>query len=728
MSVLENLRKRSGLLVAFVGLALMAFLLTGLFERGSSMFGNSENTVGQIAGKKIEYAQFNARVQESIENNKANSGKTALSEDETDQIVQQIWNQFINEAVIEKEYEKLGITVSNEELYDMMIDHPHPALVRTLVDPQTGKAGPRFADPITGQLSPAKLKEFTQSMKPEEEEQWVMIEDYVRQVRISEKYNTLIKQGIYVTSAAAKHNFIVQNTSANIKYTIKNYKLIADSTVKYTDSDLNNYYNNHQNDFKQENSRKIEYVAYDIAPSDEDKEEAMNNMLAITEKLKTNQADEDSSFVIAEADSRRFDDSYHVKGTLSPEIDSVMFASSIGTVVGPYKENGIIKVSKLTGIKTSADSAKVRHILISYKGSGASETVTRSKDEAKKMADSLLIQLKKAIVLFPVYVEAYSDDGGKRMPPNKKEGEDYTGKGGNYGWVNANSGFVEPFKNAGLDNKKGTLVIAESQFGYHIIEVLDSKGSQKKVQVATIDRKTEPSNKTMQSIFIKASEFAGKNKTADLFEKAVIENKLNKRVVESVKENDKTIPGLESPKSLIRWVYENEKGAVSEPLEIGSKFIVAVITDVKEKGVAPLEQVKDEVIAQVIKEKKAEIIIGEFANAGTQIDAIASKMGLGIEQAQNIGFSTNNLSGSGNQPAVVGAVSALKAQTLSKPIKSRDGVFVVYAESVTPAPAQTDYKAQQAAAVSQLQPRVDNDVYEALKTNANIQEHLAKFY
>lgn len=725
MSALENLRKRSGLLVGIVGLALFAFVLTGLFERGN--MGNSDQNVGEIAGKPIEYTAFNNRVQESVENSKRNSGKSALDENELDQIIQQEWNQIINEEVIQKEYEKLGIAVSDEELYDLMIDHPHSALVRTLVDPQTGKAGPRFADPVTGQLSPAKIKEFTQKMTPEEEEQWVMIEKYVRDVRISEKYNNLIKKGLYITSAAAKRDYLDQNTNSTVKFVAKNYKQIADSTVKYTDSDLNSYYNAHQNEFKQENSRKIEYVAFDIAPSQEDKDEAMKNMQAVTEKFKSNTADEDSTFVIAESDSRNFDVSYHAKGTLSPEIDSIMFNAPVGTVVGPYKENDVIKVSKLTGIKSAADSAKVRHILIAYQGSGASESVTRTKVQAKSMADSLLAQLKKG-AKFADYVATYSDDGGKNMPPNKKPGEDFTGKDGNYGWLNANSGFVEPFKNAGLDNKKGTQLVVESQFGYHILEVLDSKGSQKKVQVATIDRKLEPSNKTMQSTFVQASEFAGKNNTEELFQKAVIDNKLNKRVVESVKENDKTIPGLESPKSLIRWVYDNDKGTVSEPMELGNKFVVAVIADVKEKGVAPLEQVKEEVTAKVIKEKKAELLSAEMSAAGTQIDAIASKLGLNAEQAANINFNSNAFGSTGAQPNVVGAVSALKAKTLSKPLKGRDGVFVVYVESVTDAPAQKDYKAQQAALTAQIQPRVDNDVYDALKASANIEEHLVKFY
>jgi peptidyl-prolyl cis-trans isomerase D len=318
------------------------------------------------------------------------------------------------------------------------------------------------------------------------------------------------------------------------------------------------------------------------------------------------------------------------------------------------------------------------------------------------------------------------------MPPNKKEGEDYPGKGGDYGWLNANSQFVEPFKNAGLDHKKGDILVVESNFGFHIIEVLDSKGSQKKVEVATIERKMEASSKTMQAIFLQASEFAGKNTTEDLFEKAIIDNnKLIKRVVDNVKENDKIIAGIESARPLIRWTYETKKGVVSEPKEFGNKYVVAVVTDIREKGFATLEQVKDDVTAKVIKEKKAELFTTEFNTAmvsGASIDAIASKLKLGVSQVQNINFNSNSIQGVGNEAGVIGAISVQKANTLSKPLKGKEGVFLVYTESVITAPAITDYTTQQKIAISQLQPRVDYEVYDALKINANIVEHLVKYY
>lgn len=730
MSTLESLRKRSGLLVAIVGLALMAFVLTGLFSSPDSMFGQSERMVGEIAGKGIKFDVFDAKVKEGIENQKRNLGKTTLTDSEIDGVVQQVWNQSINEQVMTKEYEKLGIAVSDEELYDLMVDHPHPILVRQLSDPQSGKVFDRFADPATGQLSSTKLKEFTQSMTDEEETQWLNLENYIRQVRIAEKYYSLIKKGLYVTTAATKRSYTAQNTNAGIKYVIKNYKSVPDSIVKTTEADLTEYYSKHQNEFKQEASRKVEYISYELSPSQEDVDNAKKDMEKIAEDFKAVNAGEDSSFVVAESDSRFFDMTFHSPGSLSPQIDTTMFKSEPGTVYGPYFENGTYLVSKLIKTKTTADSAKVRHILISYQGSGASQTVTRTKEQAKKLADSLMAQIKKG-GKFAELVEKYSDDSGKNKPADKKEGEDYTGKGGNYGWLNAKSGFVQPFKDAGLDNKKGDIVIAESNYGYHIIEVLDSKGAQKQVQVATIDRKVEPSSKTMHEVFNLATQFAGNNTTNELFQKAVIDQKLNKRIADNIKESDKTIAGLENPKQLIRWAYENEKGTVSVPMDFGTKYIVAVLTDVKEKGIAPIENVKDALTEKVIKEKKAEMFSKEFNDAAVgaaTIDAVATKLKLAVEQAQNVNFNTTAIPGSANEPVVVGAVAAMKAKTMSKPLTGREGVFLVYVETVTPATEQKDFKAQQSMEIQQIQPRVDYEVYEALKQSANITEHLVMFY
>jgi peptidyl-prolyl cis-trans isomerase D len=733
MTILERLRKRSGLLVGIVGLALLAFVLTGLLERGGSLFSGGSNSIGEINGKSIDKPAFDIKVKEAEENQKKQSGKTTLTSDEMDQVVATQWNQTINEEVMDKEYAKLGISVSDDELNDLMTEHPHQALVRNLSD-QQGKLSPMFADPQTGQVSPKKIKEFIAKMTDQQEGEWTKLEEYIRKVRTVEKYNNLIKKGLYVPAAFAKKDYIAQNSNSTIKYVFKSYKAIADSTIKPTDAELQKYYNEHQNEFKQEASRKFEYVTYDIAPSQEDIDNATKNMAKLADEFKSKKVSEDSSFVVAEADSRNFDMQWHTTGTLSPQINDQMFSAEVGTVVGPYNENGVLKISKLEAEKNSADSAHVRHILITYKGADrAPGNVTRTKEQAKSLADSIKTLLKTKKGKFEDLVAKYSEDPGKNTPADAKDPKKFVmGRNGDYGWLNAKSGFVEPFKDAGLDNKKGDIVVAEAQFGFHIIEVLDTKGSQKKVRVSTIDSKVSASAKTMQSIFVIANKFAGENNTNDLFQKAVAANKMNKRVADNIKESDKTINGIEGAKPLIRWIYENKKGMVfPEAEQYGEKYIVGVITEVKEKGIATFEQAKDELTAKVIKEKKAEKYIAEFDEAvkgGGAIDAMATKLKLPMTQQPNINFGSAGVPDAPNEHALIGTVAGLKPNVVSKPIKGNDGVMIVVVESRTDAPAQKDYKAQQTQQASAMQSRVDYEVYDALKKAANVTDHLIRFY
>lgn len=316
------------------------------------------------------------------------------------------------------------------------------------------------------------------------------------------------------------------------------------------------------------------------------------------------------------------------------------------------------------------------------------------------------------------------------MPPTKKEGETYMGKDGDYGWINERSGFVEPFKNFGLQGKKGELGVVESQFGYHVMEVTDaSKGTMTKYKLATIQRKIQPSEKTLNDINLKASEFAGKYNTTELFDKGLEEQKLNKRLADNIKEGDKQLPGLENPKELIRWIYASKKGDISQAYQFGNRFIVAKITDIKEKGTAPLDQVKDEVTLKAKQDKKAEGFMKEFdsnLSGAKNTDDLAAKMKLPVEKMDGLLFGSYSVTGLGKEDVMCGTVSALKAQTLSKALKGQNAVYVVYITEKK-APQGTYSKAIQGAVNVSLSSRVDYEAFEAQKTLSGIEDHKAKF-
>ncbi len=729
MSVLEKIRNRTGLLVGIIAVALIIFVLEGAMNSGKSLFGTNERTVGTISGKNIDYNEFQAKLQSAIQSYEQNGQKV---DDQTKQnLVDQVWNEFIANNVLKTNYKTVGVNVGDDELYDLMVTHPHQIVVGQLSDKQTGKAYPNFAKP-DGSLDPAKLAGFVQQMTPEQEAFWKKVEDFVHDTRMAEKYNNLLKKGLYTTEAEGKAEYEKQSTAYNVNFVAKRYNSISDSAVKVTDEDIQNYYSNHTYQFQNpETTRKIDYVAFDAYATAEDIADIKKQMAEVAAEFKNKKTlSEDSALMQAENENNTVDIGLFKKNMISPDVDSSIFTAEKGTVYGPFQENNVVKVIKLEDKVNASDSAKVRHILISYAGAGAAPEVKRSKEQAKKLADSLEIILKKDPKKFAEYVKNYSDDGGKKMPPTKKEGETYMGKDGDYGWLNEKSGFVESFKNFGLEGKKGQLGVVESQFGYHVMEVMDvSKGTNTKYKLATIQRKIQPSEKTLNDVNLKASEFAGKYNTTELFDKGLEEQKLNKRLADNIKEGDKQLPGLENPKELIRWIYASKKGDISTAYQFGNRFIVAKITEIKEKGTAPLDQVKDEVTLKVKQDKKAEGFLKEFdANlAGAKTpDDLASKMKVGVEKMDGLVFSSYSVTGLGKEDVMCGVVSALKPNTLSKALKGQNAVYVVYiAEKKAPQGAYS--KAVQSAINTSLVSRVDYEAYEAQKTLAGIEDHKARF-
>jgi len=729
MSVLEKIRNRTGLLVGIIAVALIIFVLEGAMNSGKSLFGTNERTVGTISGKNIDYNEFQAKLSAAIQTYEQNGQKV---DDQTKQnLVDQVWNEFIANNVLKTNYKTVGVNVGDDELYDLMVTHPHQIVVGQLSDKQTGKAYPNFAKP-DGSLDPAKLAGFVQQMTPEQEAFWKKVEDFVHDTRMAEKYNNLLKKGLYTTEAEGKAEYDKQSTSYNVNFVAKRYSTVSDSAVKVTDEDIQNYYSNHTYKFQNtETTRKIDYVAFDAYATPEDIADIKKQMAEVATEFKNKKTlSEDSALMQAENENNTVDIGLFKKNMISPDVDSSIFTAEKGAVYGPFQENNLIKVIKLEDKVSASDSAKVRHILISYAGAGAAPDVKRSKEQAKKIADSLLVLLKKDAKKFAEYVKNYSDDGGKKMPPTKKEGETYMGKDGDYGWLNEKSGFVEPFKNFGLEGKKGQLGVVESQFGYHVMEVMDvSKGTNTKYKLATIQRKIQPSEKTLNDINLKASEFAGKYNTTELFDKGLEEQKLNKRLADNIKEGDKQLPGLDNPKELIRWIYASKKGDVSTAYQFGNRFIVAKVTEIKEKGTAPLDQVKDEVTLKVKQDKKAEGFLKEFdANlAGAKTtDDLASKMKVPAEKMDGLVFSSYSITGLGKEDVMCGVVSALKPNTLSKALKGQNAVYVVYiAEKKAPQGAYS--KAVQSAINTSLTSRVDYEAYEAQKTLVGIEDHKARF-
>ncbi|MEP7168566.1 MAG: SurA N-terminal domain-containing protein [Bacteroidota bacterium] len=713
MAVIGKIRQRAGLLVGVVFVSLVLFVLGDLLTSNSRFLQGTETTVAEIGGNKIKIQDFQERVAKMEENYKTNTSKENIDAATADQLKDQAWGQLLNEQLLGKQYDKIGIKVSPEEIFDMVQGkNPHQQIKDA------------FKDPKTGQFNPANVIQFLKNMDNDQtgktRAQWLAFEEFLKNDRTTTKFNNLVKQGLYVTTDEAKRDYEAKGKQAAIKYVVLNYASIPDSTVKPSESDLKDYYNANQNKYKQEASRKVEYVTFEVNPSADDRKEASDYIDKIVEPFKA--STDDSAFVKMNADSKP-DSVYHKKGTLSPILDTIFFSAPVGTVIGPYEENGFFKISKLISVKDIPDSIKVSHALITYKGAQrAPESVTRTKEEAKTRADSLFNLAEKDPKNFIDIAKGASDD----LVSAAKEGD--------LGWINMNSGMDPRFKAGAFETDKGKVKLVESDFGFHIIKVFEISKTEKQVKVASVDRRIEAGTKTYQSVFTKATEFAGKNNTAEAFDKAVKDQGLNKRVAESLSEAEKNVPGLDNARPLVQWAYRQttKKGDVTEkPYEFGNKFVIAKLVEIREKGIAPLEQVKDPVTTEVIKDLKAKQLIEKMNAAMTgaaNMDAVASKLGMPAASASNINFGAPYIQNIGMEPALVGTVFTLKQGQLSKPIKGESGVYAVQVDSFTEPPAMKDFTENKKQMIQQLGGRAAYEVFNALKEKANVVDNRGKFY
>ncbi|HRH12369.1 MAG TPA: peptidylprolyl isomerase, partial [Bacteroidia bacterium] len=344
----------------------------------------------------------------------------------------------------------------------------------------------------------------------------------------------------------------------------------------------------------------------------------------------------------------------------------------------------------------------------------ATQQPKRTLAQAKKQADSLLVLIKDKKVTFDTLVKTFSDDGGSKD------------KGGDYGWFGEDKGFVEPFKNAGLMGKKGDISVVETQFGYHIIEVLDvSEGKHDTYKVAEIFKLIAPSDETNQRIFAQANEFGGKNNTASLFDKGVEEQKLSKRIADNISENDRQLPGIDQAKELVRWVYSANKGDV-QVFSLLDKHIVAKLSNIKSKGILPLEDVKDEVTEKARQQKKAEAFAEEFKKTGaTSVDDYAAKLNLEARKSEGIPATGHGFDGF-HDDMMMGVLSGLKQGATSKIIQGEAGVFVVALTAVNTTPGQPEPKFKRMEMEQELGGRSDYEVMAVLKELAEIEDHKSK--
>jgi len=686
--LISKIRKYSWVVVGLITLSLVLFLVQDATNSNTGIFNkNKAPKFAEIAGEEVNRDEYAERRGKSILeyltfNNQViayEQGQYQLDPKTEFSISEQSWNEFVNEKLIDKNLEASGLAVTPEEFSNLIYGpDPHPAIKNYYIGlSQTGQYDPSilpgFVDNIsnqeTQQNNPQARQEYYQFISREQ----VAKRDYKQS-----KYTNLFTKASYVPEWMAKRNYSTSNTRGTFVFVTLPYASIVDSTITVTDAELKKYYNENKNKYKQTEGRVLEYVSWEFSPTATDSATTLKALNESATKMMA--AKSDSVYIVSRSDDPdKFGNSNYSRTDLYAQgLDSNIvnqyFTATAGTFVGPFENGGMYRMAKIKSRDIMPDSVKARHIFVGI-------TAERDSVTAKNLIDSI-----KSVI----------DNGGDFTALAIQYSEDQTTaqQGGDLGWSTPAINILPELKSYLF--KTGTtekIEIVKTMYGYHIIEINEIKNRKEFVNVTYLSKSIGAGKETIDSIEKQASSFYDKYQTAETFEQGAIDMQLFKRVTQPLTKSMYEVPGLENTREMITWAFDANKNDFKY-FNMSDRVIVAYVKDVRVNGIAELENIKEIIEVEVIKEKKAAQLgkqITDAMSAGSSLDAIAAKIGARIDTVRNASFGSANAPIIGREPKVIGAVFGTEQGKTTAVIEGVRGVYIAQPIEFLPIPEVADY-------------------------------------
>jgi peptidyl-prolyl cis-trans isomerase D len=652
--------------------------------------------VGKINGEPILAKDFAEMIKRAIDNQKAQTGKEP-DENQQKALRDQIWNQLVDQMLYDKEIAKLGINVTDQEIIDWVRGDNPPDFLRQ-----------RFTD-STGTFL---RQEYEQAiLDPKNKSTMVMVEDALRKQRLREKLQSLITATVIVSDGEVLQRYLDQNIKYDADFALFDPNiLVKDNEVTVSDEDVKRYYNDHSDDYKVDASRKLKYVLFEDIPSKDDTLSVENDMLDILNRAKAGVDFDTLANMYSETPAQT---AFHAHGTLTPEVEKAAFASKAGDLVGPIAAADGFHLLKILEFKNGKDEFfHASHILIQ---------VVNNDDAAALKQAKEIYAMANGQKDFASLARAYSKDPGSAV------------NGGDVGWFGKGR-MVKPFEDAVIKGRVGQIVgPVQSQSGYHIIKILGKDN--REVKFTDITLPIRVSGRTRNDNAQRAQDFIYLAKQTS-FEKEAEQSKYNITETPSF-QKDAVIPGIGMNIAANKFAFKNKVGSISDPFSIQRGYAVFTVTEIKEAGMRPLEDVKTAIESRVRLDKKLEKV---FQIAQDLRASLSPNDSLQVLQSKNPSVSVQHItqySTSGYIPGVgrdlgfSGSLSAMNPGELSKPIKSERRVFLIKLLSKSTLDT-TAYNAQKEALQTQLLTEKKNrfftDWSEQIKKSADIVDNRDMFY
>lgn len=662
MATLQNIRSKGPLLVIVVGLALFAFIAGDAWK---VLQPHQSQSVGEVNGESLSAQDFQKMVEEYTEVVKISSGLNALTDEQTNQIKDEVWKSYVNNKLIENEAKKLGLTVSKTELQAIIDAGVHPMLQQTpFRNPQTGtfdkdmlkKFLADYAKMDKTKMSSQYAEYYTSMYK-----YWSFIEKNLVQSRLAEKYQALVTKSLFSNPVEAKNAFDARVNQSDLLLSAIPYSSISDSTVSISEADYKAAYDKKKEQFKQyAESRNIKYVDVQVTASPADKDAIQKEMTDYTNQLTSTTSDY-TSFIRTTGSQVPFVDMFYTSKSLPADVVSRLDSVATGNVYGPYynaSDNTYTSFKKL-GVTSVADSIQFQQIQIA----GADESKT------KALADSVFNALKGG-AKFADVARKYGQSGESTWISSANyEGSPVEGD---------NLKYLEAITSA----PQNELTNVKLERANIILLVTDKKAVKDKYKVAIVKRPVEFSKETYNKAYNAFSQFVASNQTLDKLAKNAESAGYKIMDRNDLYSSEHNIAGIKGTKEALKWVFSAKAGDVSGLYECGESdhMLVLGVSAVISKGYRPLAMVKDQLKPELLRDKKAEKIMAMMKSSGATTLARYKALPNAVsDTVKHVTFSAPAYVSSlrSSEPLIGAYASVAKVNQLSSPIKGNGGVFVL---------------------------------------------------
>jgi peptidyl-prolyl cis-trans isomerase D len=704
MAILSKIRERSMFLIIIIGLALFAFVLDPS-TLGDFFNSSKVNEVGEVNGEAISTQEF----AEALDQYKQQS-RSKVSEM---QAANAVWSNILRKKIYKNQLNEAGITIGEQDVWNEVINT------------SSVQNNPQFQNEA-GLFDELKFKQFLADTKENNKQLWSAWSNYMNQIKDNAEtntYNKLVTAGLGASLKEGETEYLIENTKLSGQFVYVPYSSIADSLVRIKKSEVAAYIEDNENEFQVEATRDLSYVKFDITATLEDEDAIKQNIANLIENGVDRNNDATVGFrntsnykeFLAENSSDvNLDLGYKFNASVNQTVANEIFSGNKGDVFGPYKDQGFFKISKITEVAKMPDSVKASHILISFVGSQkAAQNVTRTKEQAEKLADSVFTVVKRSRSKFAALAKTLSSDIGSGA------------KGGDLDWFNYNA-MTPAFRDYSFTNKKGSVGIVETPFGYHVIRVDATRNNQTVLKLATFGIKIVPSEATESDFFQKAEQFALAISKTDDYSELAKENNYTLKSAVGLKVLDENVPGLGNERQIVSWAFkrDSDTGAFNR-FDLEGSYVVAVVTAKTEKGLMSVEKAISRVRPILLNEKKAVLIADKLK--GSSLQEIAKANNTTVRSANNINLKNTSLSGVGAEPKVVGAMYSAELEKVYNSLVGNRGVFSFVLNKRELPTALPNYEVNRKR-ISSARKGMTSKIYEAIKKVSDVEDNRANMY